>query len=205
MNNIQNSDKRILFIASENIGKIKEFTQLFPKDIFDIISQPKTIKINETGRTFSENARLKATEVANFTNQWAFADDSGLSVNALNGAPGIYSARYARNDDERIARLLKELSLVQDRRAIFTSALCLAAPAGKVLIQVEGICKGLITKEKKGKMGFGYDPIFQVLGTSLTYAEMNPVQKQKLSHRGVAFSLFLQKLDVLLSSNQFMS
>ena len=201
MNNIINWEKRVLVIASGNIGKIKEFTRLFPKDIFEIISQPKALKVNEIGKTFRENARLKAIEVANFTNQWAFADDSGLSVNALNGAPGIYSARYARNDDERISRLLKELSSVQDRRAIFTSALCLAAPQGKILIEVQGQCKGLITKEKRGEMGFGYDPIFQVLGTSLTYAEMNPVQKQKLSHRGVAFSIFLTKLNELISSN----
>ena len=194
----QFSNKRILVIASGNPGKVKEFAKLLPNDILDIISQPKGIDVQEIGNTFRENARLKAIEIANITDQWSLADDSGISVNALNGVPGIHSARYANSDNERVKRLLKDLDLVQDRRATFTSALCIAAPGNNILLEVEGTCEGLITKEPRGQMGFGYDPIFEVLSTGLTYAEMTPAQKQSVSHRGLAFSILLPKLKKLI-------
>ncbi len=194
--------KRTLVIASGNVGKIKEFTKFLPKDMFEIIAQPANIKVNETGKTFRDNARLKAIEVANVTNQLSLADDSGLSVQALNGAPGIYSARYASTDSDRIERLLDELFFVQDRSAIFTAALCLASPNKEVLIEVEGTCKGVITKKPRGQKGFGYDPVFEVLGTGLTYAEMNPVFKEKVSHRGEALSMLMPKLNELISTSR---
>ncbi len=167
-----------LIIASTNKGKIKEFTEFFSEFPFNVIGQPEDLEIEETGTTFAENARLKAISAARFFGEIALADDSGLNVSALNGKPGIYSSRYASTDLERIRRLLKELEGCADRSAFFLTALCLASPSGEVLIEVEGICHGVISNKLRGKNGFGYDPIFEVCGTDLTYAEMDPNEKK---------------------------
>ena len=133
------------------------------------------------------------------TGKWALSDDSGLSVYSLSGRPGVYSSRYANTDEERINRLLLELESVEDRRAFFSAALCLAAPDNNVLIEVEGRCEGLITKEPRGRNGFGYDPIFEVNTTGLTFAEMDKYQKLKIGHRGSAFSLLEPQLRNILN------
>ena len=176
-----------LIIASKNSGKVKEFQSLLKDFSLDIKSQPEQLKVEETGANFIENARIKAIAAAAYTGELSLADDSGLCVEALSGAPGIYSARYADSDRERIKRLLSELSKYEDRHATFIAALCIASPSKGVLIEIQGKCEGIITTVPRGKNGFGYDPIFEELETKMTFAEMNKDQKIKFGHRGKAF------------------
>jgi len=156
------------------------------------------LEIEETGATFADNARLKAIAVAQATGQWALADDSGLCVTALGGAPGVQSARYADSDAARIARLLRELDGASDRSAHFTAALAVADPSGAVVLEVEGHCAGLILEAERGSGGFGYDPIFWVPESGLSFAEMDATTKGTLGHRGRAFALLEPRLRALL-------
>ena len=190
---------RTLVIASGNAGKIREFQGLLQHLPLDVKPQPEGMDVEETGSTFAANARIKAKAVATTTGHWALADDSGLSVNALGGAPGVHSARYAPTDPERITKLLGALSKTSERDAQFCAALCVAAPDGSVLIEVEGRCEGLITTEPRGDGGFGYDPVFEVSGTGLTFAEMPLSDKKNHGHRGKAFALREPRLRALLS------
>ena len=123
------------------------------------------------------------------------------SVDALDGAPGVHSARYAPTDPERIARLLKALNDSDQRQAYFCAALCVSAPDGTILLEVEGHCDGLITAAPRGDQGFGYDPIFEVAGTGRTFAEMPLAEKKQHGHRGKAFSLLEPKLRQLLEAS----
>ena len=190
---------RTLVIASGNPGKVREFEGLLSGLPLTVKAQPDGLEIEETGSTFSANARIKAIAVAAATGDWALADDSGLSVDALDGAPGVHSARYAASDPERIARLLKALDAEDNRSARFCAALCVAAPDGSVLLEVEGHCKGSIIRTPRGNQGFGYDPIFEVEGTQKTFAEMSLKEKKAHGHRGRAFSLLEPRLRQLLS------
>ena len=190
---------RTLVIASGNAGKIREFAGLLEHLPLRVQPQPEGMEVEETGLTFAENARIKARAVAAATGHWALADDSGLSVEALDGAPGVYSARYAESDPARIARLLQELGTTDNRSAYFSAALCIAAPDGSVLVEVEGRCDGVITTAPRGAEGFGYDPIFEVLGTGQTFAEMNRDSKKSHGHRGRGFTLLEPKLRQLLA------
>ena len=192
-------DNLPLVIASGNQGKITEFKKLLEDFPFDLLTQPVGLEIEETGNTFMENARIKAISVSQETGNLALADDSGLSVDALGGAPGIYSSRYASSDNERIKKLLAELKPFPNRKAKFECALCIAS-GEKVLIEVSGFCEGLITFSPKGKNGFGYDPVFEVSGLGETFAEMDPEKKKQISHRGNAFKLLKPKLNKLLDS-----
>ena len=164
-------------------------------------SKPSGWGCTLTGTTFAANARLKAQAVAAATGEWALADDSGLSVDALDGAPGVHSARYAPTDPERIARLLKAMNGSDQRQGYFCAALCIAAPDGTILLEVEGRCDGLITAAPRGDQGFGYDPIFEVAGTGRTFAEMPLAEKKQHGHRGKAFSLLAPKLRQLLEAS----
>ena len=188
-----------LVIASGNQGKIREFKKLLEDFPFDLLTQPVGFEVEETGNTFVENARIKAIAVSQETGNLSLADDSGLSVEALGGAPGIYSSRYANSDKERIKKLLEELKPFPNRKAKFECALCIASGT-KVLIEVSGFCEGLITFSPKGKNGFGYDPIFEVSGLGETYAEMDHEKKKHIGHRGNAFKLLIPKLKQLLGS-----
>ena len=190
---------RTLVIASGNAGKVKEFEGLLSGLPLKVKAQPEGLEVEETGSTFTANARIKAIAVAAATGEWALADDSGLSVDALDGAPGVHSARYAPSDPERIARLLQALQAEVNRSARFCAALCLAAPDGTVLLEVEGYCKGSITQSPRGDQGFGYDPIFEVDGTQTTFAQMSLQEKKALGHRGRAFALLEPRLRQLLS------
>ena len=192
-------DNLPLVIASGNQGKIGEFKKLLVDFPFDLLTQPVGLEIEETGNTFMENARIKAIAVSQATGNLSLADDSGLSVEALGGAPGIYSSRYANSDKERIEKLLAELKPFPNRKAKFECALCIAS-GEKVLIEVSGFCEGLITFSPKGKNGFGYDPIFQVQGLGETYAEMDYEKKKHIGHRGNAFKLLIPELQKLLVS-----
>ncbi|QNG28920.1 RdgB/HAM1 family non-canonical purine NTP pyrophosphatase [Synechococcus sp. LTW-R] len=180
-----------LVIASGNAGKVREFGQLLEGLGLNTQPQPEGIEVEETGATFAANARLKAEAVAKATGQWALADDSGLSVDALGGAPGVHSARYAATDAARIERLLQELNAAgadapSSRSACFTAALALADPSGRVVLEVEGHCPGEILRERRGDGGFGYDPVFYVAEAGLCFAEMSKELKAELGHRGKA-------------------
>ena len=188
-----------LVIASGNKGKIGEFKKLLDDFPIDLLTQPVGFEIEETGSTFMENARIKAIAVSQATGNLSLADDSGLSVEALGGAPGIYSSRYASSDKQRIEKILAELKPFSNRKAKFECALCIAS-GEKVLIEVSGFCEGLITFFPKGENGFGYDPIFEVSGLGETYAEMDHEKKKHIGHRGNAFKLLIPKLKQLLGS-----
>jgi XTP/dITP diphosphohydrolase len=194
------SGRLALVIASGNAGKVREFAHLLAGLGLEIRPQPEGMEVKETGDTFAANARLKASAVARATGCWALADDSGLSVRALGGAPGVHSARYADTDAARIARLLRELQGAHDRSAQFTAALAVADPSGSVRLEVEGICPGEILKETRGSGGFGYDPVFFVHEASLTYAEMDKELKGRIGHRGQAFALLAPRLRELLGA-----
>ncbi|MBD2106667.1 RdgB/HAM1 family non-canonical purine NTP pyrophosphatase [Nodosilinea sp. FACHB-13] len=186
-----------VIVATGNPGKLKEM-QVYLGDLdWELQLKPDAIDIEETGTTFLENARLKAAGVAKALGQWAIADDSGLAVHALGGAPGIYSARYANSDAARIERLLQELEESVDRSAQFICALALANPQGDIVLETEGICPGEILRAPRGAGGFGYDPIFYVPALGKSFAEMSPEQKDANSHRGVAFSQLMPHLKQL--------
>jgi XTP/dITP diphosphohydrolase len=186
-----------LVVATGNPGKLQEMqAYLFGTD-WQLELKPAAIDVEETGETFVANACLKASQVALATGQWAIADDSGLSVDALDGAPGIYSARYAATDATRIQRVLDELRDQTDRRAQFVCAIAVARPNGEVVICEEGICRGEILTAARGEGGFGYDPVFYVPEAQQTFAEMSTDTKHRLSHRGCAFSLVLPQLRAL--------
>jgi XTP/dITP diphosphohydrolase len=193
-----------LVVATGNPGKLGEMQAYLVDSGWDLILKPEELDIEETGTTFAANARLKASQVALATGNWAIADDSGLAVDALDGAPGVYSARYGANDAERISRLLKELGDHKNRQAKFICAVAMARPDGAmptagaaIALESEGVCLGEILHAPRGEGGFGYDPIFYVPQTQLTYAEMPKDVKRSISHRGKAFSDLLQKLKTL--------
>ena len=200
----------VLVIASGNAGKLREFSQLLADLGLEIRPQPDGLRVDETGDTFRENARLKAAAVARATGCWALADDSGLSVSALGGAPGVHSARYAASDPERIARLLRELQtaseaaavrgLSSDRSATFTAALAVADAGGAIRLEVAGHCPGVILEQPRGEGGFGYDPVFLVPELGQTFAEMDKATKGRIGHRGRAFALLEPRLRPLLAA-----
>ncbi len=183
-----------LVVATGNPGKLKEMQAYLVDSGWELILKPEELEIEETGETFAANACLKASQVALATSNWSIADDSGLAVDALNGSPGVYSARYADSDTDRITRLLKELSNEENRQAQFVCVVAIARPDGAIALQTEGICRGEILHAPQGNGGFGYDPIFYVPEQHLSYAEMTPEIKRSVSHRGKAFADLLQKL-----------
>jgi XTP/dITP diphosphohydrolase len=185
---------RKLVVATGNPGKLREIQQYLTGFDWELQLKPDDLDIEETGDTFIANACLKASQVARAVGEWAIADDSGLEVEALGGAPGIYSARYGKTDRERIERLLKELGDSENRQAQFVCAVAIARRDGSIAALVEGTCPGEILHEPLGTGGFGYDPIFYVPQQQQTFAQMQPEVKQKLSHRGRAFEKLLSKL-----------
>lgn len=195
--------KRII-IATKNKGKIAEFQQLFAKkgvEIRSLLDYDDVPDVEETGKTFAENAILKATTIANMFHEPVIADDSGLIVDALNGEPGVYSARYAgeeKNDQANIEKVLKKLQGVpfEQRTARFYCTLAVAKPNGDV-ITVDGVCEGYITKSPIGENGFGYDPIFFVPEKQRTMAQLTKEEKNEISHRAKALQHLLHIWDKL--------
>ncbi|HAN46193.1 MAG TPA: non-canonical purine NTP pyrophosphatase, RdgB/HAM1 family [Cyanobacteria bacterium UBA8156] len=183
-----------LAIASGNAGKIREFAEYLAEFNLVLLPKPPAVDVEETGTTFLENAQLKATAVAQAMGEWALADDSGLEVAALGGAPGVYSSRYGVTDADRIAKLLAALGDATDRRGRFVCALALADPSGRVVLAAEGHCDGEILLTPRGTNGFGYDPVFWVPDLGLTFAEMTSAQKAVIGHRGRALAIFLPQL-----------
>lgn len=187
----------ILVVATGNPGKVREMQEYLGDLDWELELKPPELEIEETGETFMANAELKASEVAKVTGKWAIADDSGLEVEALGGVPGVYSARYGKDDRDRIERLLGELGDETNRQARFVCAVAIARPDGSIAVQVEGTCPGEILHEPRGSNGFGYDPIFYCSSAGMTFAEMMPAEKRRHSHRGHAFQLLLPKLQLL--------
>lgn len=195
-------------IASRNIHKIEEMRRILGAaglelDLVGLQEFPDLPDVEETGVTFAENALLKAREICAFTGLPAIADDSGLSVDALNGMPGIYSARWAGthgNDRANLELLLAQLSHVaQDRRtAAFHCAAAIALPGGAERV-VEGIMAGHVIAAPRGANGFGYDPIFVADGYEITTAEMDSASKDAISHRGRAIEALAPLLKQLLA------
>ncbi|MCY7893453.1 XTP/dITP diphosphatase [Bacillus vallismortis] len=190
-------------IATHNPGKVKEFKEILEPKGYDVKSLADigyTEEIEETGHTFEENAVLKAEAVAKAVNKMVIADDSGLSIDNLGGSPGVYSARYAgeqRDDQANIVKVLGELKGIEkeQRTARFRCALAVSIP-GEETKTVEGHVEGYIAEEPRGEYGFGYDPIFIVKDKDKTMAELTSDEKNKISHRADA----LKKLSKLLEA-----
>jgi XTP/dITP diphosphohydrolase len=188
-----------LYLASKNKGKIEEYKKLLAGVNCKLLLQPESLEVEEDGLTFKDNAIKKASEVSRKTNNFSIADDSGICIEALGGKPGIYSSRYAENDQKRIERVLKELDGVQNRSAFFIANICVCSPNGEVIIESEAKCHGNIILNPRGKGGFGYDPIFEEISTRLTFAEMNNDIKDSCSHRGKALKKIIPDLIEIFS------
>ncbi len=196
--------KKIL-IATNNKGKAKDFETLFVPYGFDVQTLndlEQDIDVEETGVTFEENAILKAETVSQMLGITVIADDSGLEIDELQGAPGVYSARYAgepKNDEANIDKVLSELQGVPEgvRTARFRCVLAVAGP-GRETVTFSGSCEGLILEERRGSNGFGYDPIFYAPEKGLAMAELTPEEKSQISHRGAALRQLKEQLPQLL-------
>ncbi len=195
-----------LILATRNEGKLEELRALLhgmPILVSSLKDYPHVPKVVEDGDTFLENAHKKAREVAQHTGRWTLADDSGLTVDALHGAPGVISARYAGKDGDAAAnnkKLLRAMKKVpaEARKAAFVCVMVLAAPDGREW-HVEGRCDGTIGFEPKGDGGFGYDPLFVVKSFGRTMAELTMDEKNKVSHRGRAMKHVREILQELLA------
>jgi XTP/dITP diphosphohydrolase len=183
-----------LYLASKNQGKIEEYKKLLLSVNCQLLHQPELIEVEENGITFRENAIKKAREVSKKTKNFAIADDSGICIDALDGKPGIYSSRYAENDQKRIERVLHELDGEENRGAFFIANVCVCSPTGNVILESEAKCFGNIILSPRGNSGFGYDPIFEELSSKLTFAEMNNELKDICSHRGKAVKKIIPQL-----------
>ena len=187
-----------ILIASTNPGKIREFRQMLGGggdiQFTDLTENPDLPVVEETGRTFLANACLKAAQYARSLHVWAMADDSGLVVDALNGGPGVLSARWAAShhagagDADNNALLLRQLSGIppERRSARFICSVALADPLGRVVLTAGDAVEGRILTEPRGNNGFGYDPLFLVESLGMTTAELSPGEKHRISHRGKA-------------------
>ncbi|MEH7074839.1 XTP/dITP diphosphatase [Neobacillus drentensis] len=192
-----------VIIATKNPGKAKEFEHIFASrgiTVQTLLDFPEIPEVEETGTTFEENATLKAETISKALGKMVIGDDSGLIVDALEGRPGIYSARYAgepKNDQNNTDKVLSELAGIPEekRTARFYCALAVAVP-GQETITVSGTCEGRILEDQRGTNGFGYDPVFYVPEKGVAMAELSSDEKNKISHRANA----LKKLDVNLDS-----
>lgn len=191
-----------IVLATHNKGKVSELCDMLKPLNIQVVSAAdlNLPDVEETGETFEENARLKADQLSKICGLPCLADDSGLCVNALNGRPGVYSARYApnRDFDKGMDMLLKEMkdSGSDDRSAYFACVMAFAVPHEETKI-FEGRVNGKITESKEGKGGFGYDPIFIPDGFNKTFGDFDKDEKNKISHRGNACKKFLSYLESL--------
>lgn len=211
---LKNSKK--LLLGTTNRKKLTELSaHLQPRgfDLLTLADMPGFIDVEETGRTFLENAKLKGIAQAVAQALWTIGEDSGLCVPALGGDPGIYSARYSLSpsqsadasvrslvDQNNNDKLLREMESVPDhqRDAYYVSAIVLCDPAGNVALEVQGQCWGRILRKRRGTQGFGYDPLFEVVEYHQTFAELGLNVKRAISHRSRALREFLRQLDAKL-------
>ncbi len=201
--------KRQILVATTNPGKIRELREILDLDVqwLGLSEVPPMPEVREDGATFAENARKKATTYARLSGLWTLSDDSGLVIDALQGEPGVFSARYsgatgvdrATLDRLNMEAVLKKLTGVpEDRRsARFVCHVCLASPQ-EVLLETHGVFEGRIIDTPKGSQGFGYDPIFWVPQLQKTVAQLNPAEKNARSHRGQAIARLKPLLQALL-------
>lgn len=183
-----------LVFATSNPHKLQEIKDIAGDINIEFLLPPNGFDPIENGTTFEENSYIKAKEAAKLSGIVALADDSGLCVEALDGAPGIYSARYADTPQARINKLLNAMNQKENRRAKFVCAMTLVSPDGKIIFQTRGECHGNIAYKQAGTNGFGYDPIFLVGNGSTTMAELSEAEKNKISHRGQALRNVLEFL-----------
>jgi len=192
---------RKFIIATKNKGKIKEIEKILAGLPLDVISMEQAgifKDIEESGTTFEENAFIKAQELHKLTGEMVMADDSGLEVDYLNGAPGVYSARFAgegATDEDKNKKLLNLLEGVpfEKRKARFVCAIAVVLPDGNSFIE-KGTCEGYIALAPQGSNGFGYDPLFYVPEYNLTMAQLDPDVKNRISHRAKALGAMVEKL-----------
>ena len=188
-----------LVLASKNQKKLRELREILSEQGVEVVTEADVgvdVDVEETGSTFEENAFLKAHAVMEASGLPAVADDSGLCVDALNGAPGIYSARYGGpglDDAGRYRLLLENMRGQLDRRCRFVSAICCCFPNGDK-VEARGECPGTLAYAPKGEDGFGYDPIFFLPEQKKTFAQLTPEEKNAISHRGRALAAFAERL-----------
>ncbi|MBM6869638.1 XTP/dITP diphosphatase [Pseudoflavonifractor phocaeensis] len=188
-----------LVLASKNENKLKELRDILSAQGVEVVSEADVgvdVEVEETGTTFAENAYLKAHAVMEAAGLPAVADDSGLCVDALNGAPGVYSARYGGPDLDDAGRyrlLLENMRGQLDRRCKFVSAICCCFPDG-TKVEAQGECAGTLAYAPRGTDGFGYDPIFFLPELKKTFAQLTAEEKNAISHRGKALAAFREKL-----------
>ena len=193
---------RELVIASRNAGKIREIRQILADLPVAVVTLPDLPEVVEDGNSFAENARKKAVEAARHSGRWSLADDSGLEVDALGGAPGIHSARWSGGGDEaNNDRLLAELRDIPAaaRTARYRAVVVVADPEGTVVAEADGACEGVIGFERRGTGGFGYDPLFVLPELARTMAELPAEAKNRISHRARALERLRAPLTRALS------
>jgi XTP/dITP diphosphohydrolase len=188
-------------VATKNPGKVRELRALLGDLPIELIGAEEMPEVEETGTTFSENAILKARATAEWSGEWAIADDSGIEVDALDGAPGVYSNRYFgenTTEEQRNAALIGLLAEIptEKRTCRYRAAIAVASPDGRVLV-TEGACEGLLIDEPRGEHGFGYDPHFMLPEYGQTMAEIDPKLKNRISHRARALAEALPILEKL--------
>ncbi|MEP7147262.1 MAG: RdgB/HAM1 family non-canonical purine NTP pyrophosphatase [Acidobacteriota bacterium] len=197
-----NIPQKSLVLATGNAGKIRELTELFrdlPFEVKTLRDFEPTTDVDETGSTFLENAELKASGIARQTNHLSLADDSGLEIEALGNAPGVYSARFGGEGTGYDVKIPKLLTMLEEawaagRRARFVCVMALADKHGRIIYAAEGICNGSIADAPRGKNGFGFDPIFVPDGFSLTFGQLHDDVKRSISHRAKAAELIIRYL-----------
>ena len=195
--------RQLLVLATRNAGKtreIREFLRDFPVEIKNLDDFGPIPSVEEDGGTFDENAYKKASFTAKVLGLPALADDSGLEVEALQGAPGIHSARYAgpsATDAENNAKLLREMEGKANRAAAFTCVISIAVPSG-VALTYEARCEGVIPETPGGNSGFGYDPLFYYPPLNKTFAQLSSEEKNRVSHRGKAFAELKEEFEKVL-------
>jgi XTP/dITP diphosphohydrolase len=195
-----------LVLGTNNAKKLIELRLLLPEDRIRLTSLaeiPEAIDVEESGATFRDNAALKATQQAKHLGRWVLAEDSGLTVDVLDGRPGVFSARYAGThgkDEANNDKLLSELNGVpeEQRGAQFNCYLCLSDPHGNVVLEEHGICRGRIAESRSGKGGFGYDPLFIIREYHRTFGELDLTVKRAISHRSRALRNLIPKLLALV-------
>ncbi|MEM6689303.1 MAG: RdgB/HAM1 family non-canonical purine NTP pyrophosphatase [Planctomycetota bacterium] len=195
-----------LILGTGNAKKLRELEMLLPSEAIRVRALSEfsaAIEVDETGSTFAENAALKACEQAVNLDAWVLAEDSGLTVDALKGEPGVYSARYAgtHGDDEaNNDKLLRELEGVPttQRSAAFHCHACLSDPQGNVQLTSHGVCRGVIAAERSGGEGFGYDPLFVIPEYHKTFGQLGMAVKRAISHRSQAMRILVPELMQLI-------
>ena len=198
-----------LVLATRNIGKVRELSKMLSDQcnikVLSMMDFPNAPEIVEDGETYQDNAKKKAIHIAEYSGFLALADDSGLEVDALDGAPGVHSARYAGSNASDADRIVKLLTAIMDtpddeRTARFKCAVAVAEPSGHAGVVI-GVCNGSIIREPRGTLGFGYDPIFVPQGYDLTFAELGDQVKNCISHRAKALKMALELIENTFATN----